>query len=118
MTVVFTSTWLHWQKMPETAVHWQKMPETAERGTDKTDKIPATTVEIFHEVLERGTDKTDKIPTGEATPPCACCGGVARWQDHGVARCVACWPSPLTRKALEAERVYQRTHRYGGHADD
>jgi hypothetical protein len=33
---------------------------------------------------------------GTAPPavPCAVCGGGVRWDDHGTARCVACWPPP------------------------
>jgi hypothetical protein len=31
------------------------------------------------------------------TPPCALCGGCNRWQDHGVQRCVACYP-PLAQQ--------------------
>jgi hypothetical protein len=25
-------------------------------------------------------------------PPCAVCGGTARWEQEGVLRCVTCWP--------------------------
>ena len=25
-------------------------------------------------------------------PPCAVCGGTARWEHAGVLRCVTCWP--------------------------
>jgi hypothetical protein len=27
--------------------------------------------------------------------PCTVCGGVDRWQDRGVLRCVACWPKAM-----------------------
>ena len=26
--------------------------------------------------------------------PCVVCGSTERWNDHGIWRCVACWPSP------------------------
>src|SRR5262249_48948013 len=26
--------------------------------------------------------------------PCALCGGIKRWNDGGLLRCVACWPAP------------------------
>jgi hypothetical protein len=26
------------------------------------------------------------------SPPCAVCNGPERWDDHGILRCVACWP--------------------------
>jgi hypothetical protein len=43
--------------------------------------------------------------------PCVVCDGRERWNDAGVWRCLACWPSPLTQQALTAERVYQRAGR-------
>ena len=28
--------------------------------------------------------------------PCVVCGQTERWDDHGIWRCKACWPQPLT----------------------
>ena len=33
--------------------------------------------------------------------PCVSCGGGIRWNDAGVWRCVACWPTPLTLAARQ-----------------
>jgi hypothetical protein len=84
---------------------WEKSPEEGGRGTDKTDKtVPGA--EKSSKEGGGGTAKTDKTPDGlVAVLPCAVCGGVVRWNDQGVLRCVACWPTPLTRKARAAERA-------------
>jgi hypothetical protein len=37
-------------------------------------------------------------PAGQAPDmiiPCAQCGGTARWNDHGIRRCVTCWPKEM-----------------------
>jgi hypothetical protein len=57
-----------------------------------------------------GTDKTDITPV-VLDMSCALCGGGVRWNDHGVQRCRTCWPTPLTRRALEAERAEQARRR-------
>jgi hypothetical protein len=123
MDVVFSSQWLDWKKTPETRegvtaktdkTSFSPVAISQEAGggvTDKTDKTPSVEQKTAKEPVGV-TDKTDKTPN-DGIPPCACCGGAVRWQDHGVSRCVACWPSPLTHKALAAERVYQQRRRRG-----
>src|SRR5262249_51485023 len=99
IATVFTSRWRE----------WQKTPKTERGGTAKTDK---TSVEEKKPAkTERGgTAKTDKTSV-VLLPPCAVCGGVPRWNDHGVQRCQTCWPTPLTRRALEAEQAEQTRRR-------
>jgi hypothetical protein len=36
--------------------------------------------------------------------PCVVCGRTKRWDDHGIWRCVACWPQGQ-QKASRIERV-------------
>jgi hypothetical protein len=43
--------------------------------------------------------------------PCVVCGSQVRWNDAGVLRCGACWPSPLTQAARRAEEHDQRRRR-------
>src|SRR5262249_15829973 len=38
-----------------------------------------------------GIDPGGRGANGTA-PPCALCGGTARWDDHGTLRCAACYP--------------------------
>ena|SRR5215510_13667535 len=86
---------------------WKKSPKEGGGGTDKTAITPMKAEKLAKEV-GGGTDKTDTTPV-VLLPPCAVCGGIVRWDDHGVQRCRACWPTPLTQKARQAERAYQGT---------
>jgi hypothetical protein len=39
--------------------------------------------------------------------PCVACGKTARWNDHGLWRCVHCWPAALTPGAHWAKAACQ-----------
>jgi hypothetical protein len=85
---------------------WEKSPKEGGGVTDKTDKTPLEGQKSAK--TERGgTDKTDKTPVA-LDIPCAVCDGVVRWNDHGVQRCRSCWPTPLTRRAREAEQARRK----------
>jgi len=93
-----------------TALDGQKSAKEGGGATDNTDK---TAVEAQKSPKEGGgaTDNTDKTPL-LLLPPCAVCGGETRWNDHGVQRCLACWPTPLTRHTLTAEQREQTRRRH------
>src|SRR5437899_1424089 len=38
---------------------------------------------------------------------CVVCGQTDRWDDHGIWRCQACWPEPVSRAARQAEALEQ-----------
>jgi putative DNA primase/helicase len=42
-------------------------------------------------------------PADVRPPPCAVCGGTARWEHAGVMRCVTCWPSEERRRDAGAD---------------
>ena len=42
-------------------------------------------------------------PAPVQPPPCAVCGGTARWEHAGVLRCVTCWPSAGSRTHAMAD---------------
>src|SRR5262245_6026011 len=84
---------------------WEKSSNEQGGGTAKTDKTSMAGQKTSNTGVG-GTDKTDKPPP-QRFPACAVCGGDARWNDHGVQRCRTCWPTPLTRRALEAEQTAQ-----------
>jgi hypothetical protein len=68
----------------------------------------------FAKVANRGERAAGVVlPTRPLTAgfPCVICGGNERWDDAGVWRCGACWPTPLTQKTRAAERAYQRAGR-------
>src|SRR5262245_6668706 len=70
------------------------------------DMVPCAGWEKSTKGGEGVTDKTAKTPLATEIP-CAVCGGVVRWNDHGVQRCRTCSPDPLTRKTRAAERAEQ-----------
>ena len=47
-----------------------------------------------HEALNAVFSSTSS--TSSTSPPCAVCGGTDRWNDHGIPRCVACYPPQKT----------------------
>jgi putative DNA primase/helicase len=44
-------------------------------------------------------------PTTVRPPPCAVCGGTARWEHAGVLRCVTCWPREGRKANARADAV-------------
>src|SRR5262249_46314936 len=42
-------------------------------------------------------------PAEVLPPPCAVCGGTARWEHAGVLRCVTCWPCEERRTHARAD---------------
>ena len=61
------------------------------------------------EIDSENTQEIGGVPEGgiiSATPthtsgpaqPCTVCGGVTRWNDAGIWRCVACWPPEATQE--------------------
>src|SRR5262249_25437386 len=48
--------------------------------------------------------------------PCVVCGNTKRWDDHGIWRCMHCWPEALAPGALRAEAAYQARREAQAHA--
>jgi hypothetical protein len=38
--------------------------------------------------------------------PCYACQGTQRWNDAGIWRCRACWPTPLTTQARKGTKKW------------
>jgi hypothetical protein len=103
MGTVFESRWAGWRKSPkEGGGATDKTDTTAFLGENATERLGGATAK---------TDTTARSAPMTPAAPCALCGGQERWNDAGTWRCIACWPTPLTRATREAERQYQR--RYG-----
>ena len=82
-------------------------------GTTASDAsvVDSATLLKFAKVANRDGD-TEIIDPARPLPPgfpCVVCGGGNRWDDAGIWRCVACWPTPLTQQTMVAERAYQHT---------
>jgi len=50
----------------------------------------------LHALVETRVLRDQSPPAEPLTQyyPCIVCGSTDRWDDHGIWRCVACWPSP------------------------
>jgi hypothetical protein len=50
----------------------------------------------LHALVEARVRRDHSQPAEPLTQyyPCVVCGSPERWDDHGIWRCVACWPSP------------------------
>ena len=99
-----------------------KVAKVANQGGATASELPAVDAAPLLKFAKVANREGGDAGVGCHTPPltagfpCRVCGGSDRWDDAGIWRCGACWPTPLTRQTHEAERTYQRTsspHAYG-----
>jgi hypothetical protein len=62
---------------------------------------------IEHREARATVEPQDSQPAADISPvpPCALCNGNERWDDHGILRCVACWPPGTMNLAATMETM-------------
>ena len=91
------------QQLDDLGVLLTSFPERSARSRAPKGVLTPAMVDAMHQhkpglhaLVEARVMRDHSQPAAPLTPhyPCVVCGSTDRWDDHGIWRCLACWPAP------------------------